>query len=113
MVGAKSGKNPGVPVGAGADRASFHGRAVVETSRFAPDAVGARVYKSQPPWTPSSPTLLDTGGGRSGQPWVLARRHRHQTLATMRRPNMPDGRTTSTPTMITSATESFTSAPTR
>ena len=35
-----------------------------------------------------------------------------QTLATMRRPNRPEGLTTSTPTMMTSATESLTSSPT-
>ena len=40
-------------------------------------------------------------------------RTRHgQTLAAIRRPNRPDGRQTSTPTMIASATESLTSEPT-
>ncbi len=56
---------------------------------------------------------------RKGEP-ACEDRERHdephvghrQTLATRRRPNRPEGRQTSTPTMIASATESFTSAPT-
>ena len=49
---------------------------------------------------------------RNEQAQGAVRPSHRQTLATRRRPNRPDGRQTKTPTMIASATESFTSAPT-
>ena len=51
-------------------------------------------------------------GDRKSQREAPGETDAHQTLATIRRPNRPEGLATSTPTMMTRATDSFTSWPT-
>ena len=51
-------------------------------------------------------------GDRKGERGGPGETDQHQTLATMRRPNRPEGLATRTPMMITRATESLTSSPT-